>query len=140
MSQKVRIFFLLFAIIQDEKPLTQDLMNAKYGIKIGSKLSSPDQAECEHFEERNSKFHNGILLLTQAYHIYIGVGARNLHINKAHTALDIFRIAVFFFCMNLTFSRGCERVRDKGFSASKFGNYSCLVVLLVWKVTLITRL
>ena len=24
---------------------------------------------CEHFEERNSKFHNGILLLAQAYHI-----------------------------------------------------------------------
>ena len=32
-------------------------------------MSSPEHAEWEHFEERNSKFHNGILLLTQAYHI-----------------------------------------------------------------------
>ena len=32
-------------------------------------MSSPEYAECEHFEERNSKFHNGILLLAQAYHI-----------------------------------------------------------------------
>ena len=32
-------------------------------------MSSPEHAECEHFEERNSKFQNGILLLTQAYHM-----------------------------------------------------------------------
>ena len=32
-------------------------------------MSSPEHAECEHFEERNSKFHSGILLLTQAYHM-----------------------------------------------------------------------
>ena len=32
-------------------------------------MSSPEHAECEHFEERNSKFHNGILFLTQAYHM-----------------------------------------------------------------------
>ena len=30
-------------------------------------------------------------------YIYIGVGARDLYIDKAHTALDIFRFAVFFF-------------------------------------------
>ena len=30
-------------------------------------MSSP---ECEHFEERNSKSHNWILLLTQAHHIH----------------------------------------------------------------------
>ena len=28
--------------------------------------------------------------------IYIGVWARDLHIDKAHTALDIFRFAAFF--------------------------------------------
>ena len=52
---------------------TQDLMNAKDGIKIGKKLSSPEHAKCEHFEERNSKFHDGILLLTQAYHMNIDI-------------------------------------------------------------------
>ena len=30
-------------------------------------------------------------------YIYIGVGPRDLYIDKAHTALDIFRFAVFFF-------------------------------------------
>ena len=44
-------------------------MNAKDRIKIGYKWSSPEHAECEHFEERNSKFHNGILLLMQAHHM-----------------------------------------------------------------------
>ena len=29
-------------------------------------------------------------------YIYIGVGARDLYIDEAHTALDIFRFAVFF--------------------------------------------
>ena len=29
-------------------------------------------------------------------YIYNGVGARDLYINEAHTALDIFRIAAFF--------------------------------------------
>ena len=32
-------------------------------------------------------------------YIYIGVGSRDLFIEKAHTALDIFRFAVFFPCM-----------------------------------------
>ena len=30
-------------------------------------------------------------------YIYIGVGARDLYIDEAHTALHIFRFAVFFF-------------------------------------------
>ena len=30
-------------------------------------------------------------------YIYMGVGARDLYIDEAHTALDIFRFAVFFF-------------------------------------------
>ena len=30
-------------------------------------------------------------------YIYIGVGARDLYIDEAHTALDIFRFAAFFF-------------------------------------------
>ena len=29
-------------------------------------------------------------------YIYIGVGARDLYIDEAHTALDIFRFAAFF--------------------------------------------
>ena len=34
--------------------------------------------------------------LYKALNIYIVVGARDLHIDKAHTALDIFRFGVFF--------------------------------------------
>ena len=30
-------------------------------------------------------------------YIYIGVEARDLYINEAHTALDIFRFAAFFY-------------------------------------------
>ena len=32
-------------------------------------------------------------------YIYIGVGARDLYINEAHTALDIFRFAAFFYSL-----------------------------------------
>ena len=49
-------------------------MNAKDGIKIGKKFSSPEHAECEGFEERNSIFHNVILLLAQAYHMVLSAG------------------------------------------------------------------
>ena len=35
------------------------------------KISSPENVECEHFEESNSKIHNGILLLAPAYHMNI---------------------------------------------------------------------
>ena len=31
------------------------------------------------------------------FYIYIGVGTIDLYIDKAYTALDIFRFAVFFF-------------------------------------------
>ena len=31
-------------------------------------------------------------------YIYIGVGAKDLYIDEAHTALDIFRFAVFLWC------------------------------------------
>ena len=34
--------------------------------------------------------------------IYIGVGARNLYINEAHKALDIFRFAVFLFLFKMS--------------------------------------
>ena len=34
-------------------------------------MSSPDDVKCEHFGERNSKIHNGILLLAPAYHINV---------------------------------------------------------------------
>ena len=37
-------------------------------------LNSPEHAEWKHFEEKNSKFHNGILLLTQAYHMVAHYG------------------------------------------------------------------
>ena len=32
-------------------------------------------------------------------YIYNGVGARDLYIDEAHTALDIFRFAAFFFTL-----------------------------------------
>ena len=38
-------------------------------MQFRSKLSSPELIECEHFEKRNSKIHNVILHLAQAYHI-----------------------------------------------------------------------
>ena len=37
----------------------------------------------------------GMIYVAKLY-IYIGVGSRDLFIDKAHTALDIFRFAVFF--------------------------------------------
>ena len=48
-------------------------MNAKDSIEIRLKLRSPEREECEHFEEGNSKIHNGILLLAPAYHIWFKV-------------------------------------------------------------------
>ena len=33
--------------------------------------SSPEHVECENFEERNSKIHNGILLLALAHHMIV---------------------------------------------------------------------
>ena len=45
----------------------------------------------------NTKFFGGggpILI-----YIYIGVGTRDLYIDEAHMALDIFRFAVFFLFM-----------------------------------------
>ena len=32
-------------------------------------LMNAEHVECEHVEENNSKFHNGMLLLAHAYHI-----------------------------------------------------------------------
>ena len=41
--------------------------------------------------------------LVQIFTLYIGVGPRDLYIDKAHTALDIFRIAVFFWMILMNF-------------------------------------
>ena len=35
-------------------------------------------------------------------YIYIGVGARNLYINEAHTEVDIFCFAVFYYKINVS--------------------------------------
>ena len=40
-------------------------------------------------------------ILCKDDYIYIGVGARDLYIDKAHTALDIFHFAAFFFSNKL---------------------------------------
>ena len=34
-------------------------------------MSSPEHVECGHFEESNSKIHNGMLLLAHAYHMEV---------------------------------------------------------------------
>ena len=46
-------------------------------------------------EQKRQHFH--AKTTSAKLYIYIGVGARDLHIDEAHTALDIFRFAVFFF-------------------------------------------
>ena len=58
-------------------------MNVKDDIKKRYNLSSPEHAECEHFEEMNSKIHNEILLLVQANHIW--TQAEAIRINWYHT-------------------------------------------------------
>ena len=47
---------------------------------------------CEHKQKRN--FH--AKTTSAKLYIYIGVGAMDLYIDKAHTALDIFHFAAFF--------------------------------------------
>ena len=36
-------------------------------------------------------------MISAKLYIYIGVGSRHLFLDKAHTALDIFRFALFLF-------------------------------------------
>ena len=56
---------------------------------------------------------SGVQIGNGIFYIYIGVGARDLYIDKVHTVLDIFRFAVFF--VNLweisDFSLGQEKGR-----------------------------
>ena len=41
-----------------------------------------EHVECEHFGERNSKIHNGILLLAPAYHMNVYINVQmNVHRN-----------------------------------------------------------
>ena len=48
--------------------------------------------------------------------IYMGVGARDLYIDEAHTALDIFRFAVFFIikCSSIIINPLSPGILDPG--------------------------
>ena len=48
---------------------------------------------CAHKQKRR---HFHVKITSVNLYIYTGVGARNLYIDEAHTALDIFRFAAFF--------------------------------------------
>ena len=48
---------------------------------------------CAHTEK--TTFH--AKMTTAKLYLYIGLGASDLYIDETHTALDIFRFAVFFF-------------------------------------------
>ena len=68
-----KLLILLLAKIQDEKMLIlrsrSDKPKRWNKIPIEIELSGACR-ECEHFEERDSKIHNGMLLLGQAYHVW----------------------------------------------------------------------
>ena len=49
---------------------------------------------CAHIQKRR---HFHAMTINAKLYIYIGVGARNLYIDDAHTALDILRFAAFFY-------------------------------------------
>ena len=55
-------------------------------------MSSPKHVECEHFEERNSKFHNGMLLLAPAYHICISKLLLRIYWSNLEEVWAIFEI------------------------------------------------
>ena len=53
---------------------------------------------CPHKQERQHFYAK----MTRAnLYVYIGVGARDLYIDEAHTALDMFRFAAFFIIVFL---------------------------------------
>ena len=51
------------------------------------KIDIPELAECQHFEENNSKNHNGMLILAQGSHVLMRLRSENasqvLKINNA---------------------------------------------------------
>ena len=55
---------------------------------IYAALSMREQTEKRHFHAKTT---------SAKLYIYIGVGSRDLYIDEAHTALDIFRFVIFFF-------------------------------------------
>ena len=60
---------------------------------IGTPQDKYDIRPCAHKQKRQ---HFHAKTTSAKLYLYIGVGVRDLYIDEAHTALDIFRFAAFF--------------------------------------------